>query len=144
MSKIDSTSPSNKFCTLTRDPTRVQTSLITQLRTGHILLNKHLYCIKKSSSLTCSSCQQSEESVHHFLYECRAYCHARVKMLRKLGHKASSTRHLLSTEGGIQEVLKYAAETERLRSIFGDVPQPLLLDTLLRTSFADQYQSQQE
>ena len=48
-------------------------------------------------------------------------------MLRKLGRKARSLRHLLNTPAGIREVLKFTVETERFKPIFGDVT-PALSD----------------
>ena len=39
-------------------------SILTQLRTGHAPLAKHLFCIGKVNSPICPECQQSEEPVY--------------------------------------------------------------------------------
>ena len=112
MLNIDPAFPSNKYRLLTRDLTRAQTSLITQLRTGHAPLNKRLHRIKKANSPLCKSCLLAEESTHHYLLECRAHSHARVAMSRKLGRKATSMKHLLNSAVGVCAVLKIAAEIQ--------------------------------
>jgi len=54
------------FKSIARLP-RKQTSIITQLITGHAPLNKHLHRIGKSASPICPSCHEHEETVTHFL-----------------------------------------------------------------------------
>ena len=83
MSNINPAFPSNKCWLHTQDLTKAQTSLITQLRTGHVPLNKHLHRIKKANSPPlCTSCLLAEESTHHYLLKCQAHSHARVAMSR--------------------------------------------------------------
>ncbi|KAI6017342.1 hypothetical protein PISMIDRAFT_116183, partial [Pisolithus microcarpus 441] len=53
------------------------TTAYVRLRTGHLGLNKHLYCIKKVTSPSCK-CGAPQESVIHFLTVCPCYnkaCH---------------------------------------------------------------------
>jgi len=44
-----------------------QAALLMQLRTGHILLRKHLHRIGKAGSAMCPACLSEDESVHHYL-----------------------------------------------------------------------------
>ena len=121
ISKIDSSFPFSKFQKASSTLTRAQSSIIVQLRTGHIGLNKHLARINRSDTPLCPSCKLAVESVHHFLFDCPAYRNERHTLNQALGRKASSLKFLLSDKTGVQEVLKYIGRTGRLRRNFGDV-----------------------
>ena len=69
----DLSMPSAAFAKLTRKLMRRHTSLLVQLCTGHIVLNKHLSKIGKAITPTCTACRQVDETVHHYLYQCGAY-----------------------------------------------------------------------
>jgi ribonuclease HI len=53
---IDKTAPSGKYLALLKGIDRRQASILTQLRTGHIGLNKHLFRIRKVESPVCPHC----------------------------------------------------------------------------------------
>jgi hypothetical protein len=95
-----------------------------QLRTAHIPLNEHLYRIKKVSSPLCPACTGADESVHHYLFDCRAHEHARIMLRRKLGRRSKSLKDLLGDRKAMRATLVYVANTRRLQSIFGDVTPP--------------------
>ncbi|KAG2029191.1 hypothetical protein BDR03DRAFT_881577 [Suillus americanus] len=65
--EIDPSFPSNHFNKLADDYPRKHATLLIQLRTGHIPLNKHLHRISRSPSPTCPACEEREESVHHWI-----------------------------------------------------------------------------
>ena len=67
MSKIDDNLPSQSYLSDTAGLTRAQRSLVTQLRTGHALLNQHLYRIKQAPSPLCPTHSRANESTHHYL-----------------------------------------------------------------------------
>ena len=94
MAAIDNTLPTKNFYKGITGYTRAQTSLITQL---HTTVNKHLYQIKMAQSPLCPACTEAEESVHHYLFECRAYEHARVGLRRRLGWRSKSLKELLGS-----------------------------------------------
>jgi hypothetical protein len=119
--KIDASFPFTKYEKATTGLTRAQTSILVQLRSGHIGLNKHLARLKTADSPLCPSCNLSEESVHHLLFECPAYQNERFLLRQKLGRKAASLKYLLNHKTGIQEVLKFIGRTKRLCKNFGDV-----------------------
>ena len=76
--KIDPSAPSKHYSLLIAELPRHHSSLLFQLRTGHIPLNKHLHCITKVPTPICQQCHQREETVHHFLLVCPSYarqCH---------------------------------------------------------------------
>lgn len=74
ISRIDPSTPSNKFQKLTRKLMRAQVSLLIQLHTGHVPLNSYLYCFKLTDSPLCIECDTAEaESVLHVLKFCHKY-----------------------------------------------------------------------
>lgn len=54
---IDSSAPSKHFADLVSELPRRHSSLLFQLRTGHVPLNKHLHRISKSTTFTCPACR---------------------------------------------------------------------------------------
>ena len=70
MSKINDNLPSQSYLSDTAGLTRAQSSLITHMRTGHALLNQHLYRIKQVPTPLCPACSRADESTHHYLFEC--------------------------------------------------------------------------
>jgi len=69
---------------------RVDTAIF-RLKTGHCGLNNHLFRLHLTQSPTCPSCQDSPETVEHFLLHCPSYATARSILrsnLRGLGAPA--------------------------------------------------------
>jgi hypothetical protein len=120
-SKVDSSFPFQKFRKAADGLSRAQTSILTQLRTGHIALNSYLARIHKVDSPLCSACKRSIESVHHYLFECPAYRNERHVLSQALGRKARSLRYLLGNEKGMKELLRYVGRTKRFTQGFGEV-----------------------
>ena len=82
MKNPDPRAPSNAHIKLMTPLTKRPASLITQLKTKHIPLANYLFRIDKALSPICLSCQQDEESIHHYILHCPAH------------HRATSTlRH---------------------------------------------------
>jgi hypothetical protein len=71
--------PFNKFRKKLFKLSRNQSSLMMQLRTGHIPLNVHLRRIGKVESDRCQKCNdipgvlQAKETIGHFLFDCQAH-----------------------------------------------------------------------
>jgi hypothetical protein len=121
MQRLDDTMPSNKFLRLISDLDRNQSSILLQLRTGHIPLNEHLFRIKKAISPNCPHCTDTPETVLHFLVKCPHYRHERQILRQKLKNKADSIKYLLSEKDALEPLLKYIHSTARLRHTFGVV-----------------------
>ena len=117
LSRIDGSLPSSKFRCMLAGFSRVQTSTLVQLRTGHILLNLYLHRILKSDSPTCGYCKEGEELVHHYLIDCISWNYDRWFLSQKLGRASKSMASLLSTKKGVSEVLKYIGQTGRLKAL---------------------------
>ncbi|KAG2033990.1 hypothetical protein BDR03DRAFT_830036, partial [Suillus americanus] len=92
-----------------------------QLRSGHAPLNKHLHRIAKSATATYSQCEESDESVHHFLLSCPAYTRQRNILRAELGTKAHRMKHILNEPECLKALFKYIATTRRFETVFGDV-----------------------
>jgi hypothetical protein len=70
----------------------------------------------------CPACSKADETVHHYLFDCRPHEHTRHGLRKKLGRKSTSIRELLGRRKGILALLQYVADTRRLEGTFGDVP----------------------
>ncbi|KAG2036797.1 hypothetical protein BDR03DRAFT_865425, partial [Suillus americanus] len=100
------------------DHPRRHAALFVQLHTGH------LHRILRVSSPFCSTCEEREETVHHFLMSCPAYTRYRVALKAELDTQAQSLKGLLNDRNSIKAVLKYVARSKRLVNTFGDVSPP--------------------
>ena len=125
MKHIDHHLPSDDFLDIISQLRRNQSSLLIQLRTGHIPLNQTLYRIKRSATPFCPHCRPDViETVHHLLLYCPHYTRARRLLQAHLGRQSSSLSFLLSSRHGIPDLLRFIHNTNRLRATFGDVRPP--------------------
>ncbi|KAE9388994.1 hypothetical protein BT96DRAFT_835532 [Gymnopus androsaceus JB14] len=126
ISRIDEGGIRSKFLKETTKMSKRQTSLIVQLRSGHISLNLHLHRIHKSDTPHCPHCslqgRQIPESVKHFILECPAYNIERFWLRGKVGRDANSLKALMAKEQTMKALIAYVDRTKRLRNIFGDAP----------------------
>jgi hypothetical protein len=111
--------PLSNFRRITKNCTRAQFSLLLQLRSGHIQLNKHLHRIGKTERPICPNCNAAIETVEHFLLNCPTFNDERDDNMRQLGDRSYGT--LFETQDGIRAVLGYVNDTKRLKEYFGDV-----------------------
>ena len=114
--RIDDSLPTRTYLRDRAGLTRAQQSLITQLRTGHAPLNKHLHRIRKAPSPICPACHRADETANHFLIECRAHEHTRHG-LRILGRKSTCIKHLLG-RSDMKMLLDYVAATSATQDNF--------------------------
>ncbi|KAF8590345.1 hypothetical protein K439DRAFT_1330507, partial [Ramaria rubella] len=103
---------------ITAHLSRREASLLLQLRTGHIALNKNLHQIGKSDSPKCPNCPNREETVHHLLIMCPACAMQRQELQRKLERDARSIRKLLSHQKAVSATV--VKMTGRLKDMFGN------------------------
>ena len=117
---IDNSAPSKKYLRLISDLDRCQASILFQLRTGHIGLNHHLFCIRKAESPACPLCQGiTVETVKHFLLECPRYRQQRHILQRKLCRNAGSLSYLLNSPVAVRPLLNFVRSTGRFKAMFG-------------------------
>ena len=108
---IDPTMPSNQFRKVTMELNQRQTSIVVRLHTGHVPLMKYLFHIGKVDSPTCPSCQQGEESMHHFIFNCPTWRYGCWFMGRTLGRFAKLADRVLGTQKGIKELPNFVGCT---------------------------------
>ena len=120
--KIDPTLPLNDFLHIASQLRRNQTSLLVQLRTGHVPLNVVLHRIKRSDTNECPHCKNGiRESISHYLLSCPQYTGPRRRLQAKLRRDTYSIPFLLGTRTGIPHLLRYISDTNRLKATFGEV-----------------------
>jgi hypothetical protein len=126
--KIDDNLPCSKFIKSMKPFKRGSVSIMIQLRTGHIMLNKFLHHIGKTESTDCPHCRligrANEETVCHYIFECPAYARERHKLTMKYGRKASSFKFLLNDEDAMRDVIKFIASTGRFKNTSRDLTAP--------------------
>jgi hypothetical protein len=116
----DPTMPSNNFLKIASKCTRPQASLLIQLRTGRIGLNRHLHQLSQADDPFCPHCPHVEETVRHLLLDCPKYWKERLFVQRRLRRKAFDMKTLLSDPKAIHLTLKFVAQTKRLEDSYGD------------------------
>ena len=117
---IDNSAPSKKYLHLISGLDRCQASLLFQLRSGHIALNHHLFCIHKSKTPSCPFFQGiTVETVKHFLLDCPHYRRERHELQLKLQQNAGSLSFLLSSPVAVLPLLKFMHSTGRFKVFFG-------------------------
>src|SRR5882724_7354391 len=112
---IDPSMPSSRFRKDTQSMERWKTSLLVQLRTGHIPLQAHLKRISKTNSLTCLRCHKVDETVGHYLTECEAFATQRGRMERQLRRAAKSVSTLLTNPKAFACLFRFIHDTGRFR-----------------------------
>lgn len=121
---IDSSMPSARYVKHTSKLKRPLSSLITQIRTGHIGLNGYLHRFARADSPDCPYCPGEEETVQHFLLRCPEYWNERMQMRREIGRVASSLAFLVGTEKGARALARYVNRTGRMKDTFGTLKEP--------------------
>ena len=122
MKKTDPAAPSAKYINLITPLPRKLASILSQLRTGHAPLAKHLHRIGKVDSPICPACQQYEETVQHFMLHCQAHHAARQKLRNSMGGRDVNLTKLFTMAETLRALFIYVAETGRWHSTFGDLP----------------------
>src|SRR5258706_4371668 len=123
---IDSSFPSSKCIQATSGLNRRQTSVLTQLRTGHIPLNGHLFRINKTDSPHCNHCPNVVEDVPHLLFHCNKYAIQRHRLVMTVKRKAFNSNHILTNPAAIRHTLNFVNSTGRLRRIYDDISAELM------------------
>jgi hypothetical protein len=112
---IDPTAPLNQFMKLMEDCTRGQSSILIQLRTGKAPLNRHLYQMKRIDRPTCPHCPTTEETVKHYLLECRHYWREQWEMRKEMGRRGYRLSNMLGNKQHKGAVLRYISATGRFK-----------------------------
>jgi ribonuclease HI len=119
--KIYPTMPSAAFSKITRNMPGRHTSLLIQLRTGHIALNKYLHKIGKADLPLCPECHNTSKTVHHYLFRCPAFSEQRKRLEKRLKRGANSVRTLLGGHKAMKHLFRHIHDTKRFKESHGDV-----------------------
>jgi hypothetical protein len=121
MKKTDPMAHSSKYIDLITELPKKLASILSQLRTGHAPLAKHLHRIGIADSPTCPVCLQADESIQHYLLHCPAHQAAQETLWHKTGGNTNITK-LLTTTKSLRALFKYVDETGRFYNTFGNLP----------------------
>ncbi len=113
MTRVDASLPSDRYFKIVKSLPKAVTALMTQLRTGHAPLNKHLHAISAAESLHCQHCEGVPENVQHFLLTCLHYRSQRHQLRRGLGHRANDLSYLLTSAKAIPHVVDFVNATHQ-------------------------------
>lgn len=115
MTAIDPSFPSSKFLKLISNDklSRMDTSRLCQLRTGHIPLNGYLERIGKVTNASCPACGHPREDARHFLLDCPAYAHERWTLHQKSKTRNPSLNRLLNDKKLAGPVANFVQATGR-------------------------------
>ena len=121
MDRIDNQMPSKTYRKLAERLPRRQASILIQLRTEHVPLQKYLHRIKKVDSPMCEQCGATPETVYHFLRECPAYEEQRRRLDGNAGATATQLRTLLNTPRAMTHLFQYIHDTGQFHTTYGDL-----------------------
>ena len=122
MKNLKPTVPSKKYLMLITPLLRKATSILSQLRMGHVPLAKHLHHIGKANSLTCPACTQNKESIQHYILHCPAYHQARQQLYKNTGGRDINIKKLFSRLKTMQVLFQFITATQHFLSTHGDIP----------------------
>lgn len=120
--KTDLMIPMNKYLKLITLLPRKLASILSQLRTGHAPLAKHSHHIEKIDSPTCPACQQTDETIQHFMLHYPAHNAARQVLQNDMGGRDINITKLLTTPETLHTLFKYVADTGRWHNTFSKLP----------------------
>jgi ribonuclease HI len=101
INEIDENFPFNGFRKRTYTLSRLQASLMTQIRCGHIPLNGYLSRINRSDTEYCQACLDGEDNLHrretvkHFLFVCPSLGQERELLVAKIGRNHLNIRDIM-------------------------------------------------
>ena len=121
---IDPTMPSPAFMKLISQLPQRHTSLLIQLITGHIALNRHLARMGKAESPACPACGRYSEMVHHFLFRGRAHDEHRKILDHSLKRHGKSSKTLLACLKALSVLFKYISATKHFKGTHGSIELP--------------------
>jgi len=116
LSRHDPQFPPSTFYKTRDKLSRREASLLMQIRTGHIPLKSYLYRINRTHNPLCEHCLEDdnmEETLRHYLFECRGFATERAIMARHIGRGSNDFKHILSNTRNITHLIEYVMATKR-------------------------------
>lgn len=106
---------SKRHMALTDGLSRRDSAVLFQLRSGHAPLNAHLHRIKCADTAMCEACEEADETVAHFIYDCPARQADRNTLRKAAGKRWRNRGYLMGNEKGVRALLEYVRKTGRMR-----------------------------
>jgi len=118
ISRIDDQFPLTNFSKAREQLTWWQSTLILQIRTRHIPLNRYLHRIKKCENARCDNCYDERnievpESIQHFLFDCKTYEKERREFTRNMGRQSKDLKFIMLKPDVIEKLTRYIISTKR-------------------------------
>lgn len=113
--------PSEKYLKLINGLPKRTSSFYIQMRTRHIPLNLHLNRMKKSDTPSCPICPETDETIHHYLFDCPQYRRERHLLSIALGRNAISLSYILTSEKATPHFIRFINSTGRFKPTFGEL-----------------------
>lgn len=108
----NATIASRAYWKLERELPRKLLRILTQLRTGHIPLQKHLHRIKKVESPYCPCCKRDAlETVFHYMMKCPAHRVPRERFRRRVAAKNWNIAALLTGWETLKHLFHFIGDT---------------------------------
>jgi len=117
---IDASTPSHNFRRITAHIPRKHASILIQLRTGHVPLQRYLYMIGKTESALCPACGGHEETVRHFLLVCPTYDENRHRLGRTIDVSGVRMDVLLNDPKAFPALFRFIHDSKRFQDAYGD------------------------
>ncbi|KNZ72747.1 hypothetical protein J132_01951 [Termitomyces sp. J132] len=107
--RLDKSLPSKNYLSLVKSLDRQHSTILTQLCTGHLPLNQHLFHICRAESPMCPHCLGlTVEMIIHFMFACLQYRYERhVHLLQPLKCRAESLSFILNSPSALTHLFRY-------------------------------------
>eukprot|EP00918_Siedleckia_nematoides_P067420 GHVU01146787.1.p1 GENE.GHVU01146787.1~~GHVU01146787.1.p1 ORF type:complete len:468 (+),score=28.56 GHVU01146787.1:74-1405(+) len=125
---------SRTFWKISRELPRRLSSILVQLRTGHIPLQKHLHRIQRANSDICPCCKLHPETVFHYLMMCPVHKGPRASLRRNFSNRDWNLSSLLNRPESLEHLARYINTTGRFQHVMGDLPEWKPIPTTHRTA----------
>ncbi|KAJ3476748.1 hypothetical protein NLI96_g10952 [Meripilus lineatus] len=118
IAKFDRTPPGRQATRPYKSLPKYASSILTQLRSGHMALNQYLARFNIVDSPNCALCRVPE-TVDHFLFSCRRFLEERGRLRMALRRLPLTTHTLIGGRGRHGELLEYVKSTRRFPMYVG-------------------------
>lgn len=118
----NATMASRGYWKLLRELPRKLLTILTQLRMGHIPLQRHLHRIRRTETDVCPCCKQCPETVFHYIMQCSTHRVPRARLRSHFSHRDWNIATLLTKTKAIGHLFRFINDTNRFHHIIGELP----------------------
>lgn len=125
MREIDERLLGTGFLKITNKFPHHNTSILMQLRTGHIPLNHFLHKIGKAETPLYQACELEKEDMTHYLVKCPRYDTHRLKMQQRYWQHIIPKRTLLASPKAMKFLFEFINKTKCFKEPYGNFNEPI-------------------